>query len=146
MKTIEERARDLYNMLPIIQEYHIDTIARALRDAMRHQKSIDDDVQPEGMPLTKEMLDKNGFRYEEHHGPYCTRSIIGDYRCTSKMCVSVTWHKSPEGLRVPYFIDCINEDIYEGNSATIKSNLYVHTLQHALRLVGLSEIADNFKV
>ena len=41
MKTIEERARDLYNMLPIIQEYHIDTIARALRDAMRHQKSID---------------------------------------------------------------------------------------------------------
>ena len=41
MKTIEERARDLYNMLPIIQEYYIDTIARALRDAMRHQKSID---------------------------------------------------------------------------------------------------------
>ena len=41
MKTIEERARDLYNMLPIIQEYHIDTIVRALRDAMRHQKSID---------------------------------------------------------------------------------------------------------
>lgn len=41
MKTIEERARDLYNMLPIIQEYHIDTIARALRDAMRHQKAID---------------------------------------------------------------------------------------------------------
>ena len=28
-------------MLPIIQEYHIDTIVTALRDAMRHQKSID---------------------------------------------------------------------------------------------------------
>lgn len=41
MKTIEERARDLYNMLPIIQGYHIDTIVRALRDAMRHQKAID---------------------------------------------------------------------------------------------------------
>lgn len=106
----------------------------------------DQDNHPEGIPLTKEILDANGFRYEEHYGPYRTRSIIGDYRCTSKMCVSVTWHKSPEGLHVPYFIDCINEDIYEGNSATIKSNLYVHTLQHALRVVGLSEIADNFKV
>ena len=106
----------------------------------------DKDDQPEGIPLTKEMLDANGFRYEEHYGQYHTRSIIGDYRCTSKMCVSVTWHKSPEGLHVPYFIECINDDIYEGNSATIKSNLYVHTLQHALRLVGLSEIADNFKV
>ena len=106
----------------------------------------DKDDQPEGIPLTKEMLDANGFRYEEHHGPYCARSIIGDYRCTSKMCVSVTWHKSPEGLRVPYFIDCINEDIYEGNSATIRREFNVHTFQHALRLVGLSEIADNFKV
>lgn len=28
-------------MLPLIQEYHIDTIARSLRDAMRCQKSID---------------------------------------------------------------------------------------------------------
>ena len=106
----------------------------------------DKDDQPEGIPLTKEMLDANGFRYEERYGQYHTRSIIGDYRCTSKMCVSVAWHKSLEDLRVPYFIECINEDIYEGNSATIKSNLYVHTLQHALRLVGLSEIADNFKV
>lgn len=106
----------------------------------------DDDVQPEGIPLTKEMLDANGFRYEERYGQYHTRSIIGDYRCTSKMCVSVTWHKSPEGLHVAYYIDCFNNNEHNGNSVTIQSNLYVHTLQHALRLVGLSEIADNFKV
>lgn len=106
----------------------------------------DNDVQPEGIPLTKEMLDDNGFRYEERYGQYHTRSIIGDYRCTSKMCVSVTWHKSPEGRHVAYYIDCFNNNEYNGNSVTIRSNLYVHTLQHALRVVGLSEIADNFKV
>ena len=33
-----------------------------------------------------------------------------------------------------------------GNSVTIRTEFYVHTLQHALRVVGLSEIADNFKV
>ena len=102
--------------------------------------------QPEGIPLTKEMLDANGFRYEEHYGQYHTRSIIGDYRCTSKMCVSVTWHKSPEGLHVAYYIDCFNNNEHNGNSVTIQSNLYVHTLQHALRVVGLNELADNFKV
>ena len=106
----------------------------------------DDDVQPEGIPLTKEMLDANGFRYEKEYGQYHTRSIIGDYRRTSKMCVSVTWHKSPEGLHVAYYIDCFNNNEHNGNSVTIQSNLYVHTLQQALRLVGLSDIADNFKV
>ena len=106
----------------------------------------DKDDQPEGIPLTKEMLDANGFRYEIHYGQYHTRSIIGDYRCTSRMCVSVTWHESPEGLNVAYYIDCFNNNEHNGNSVTIQSNLYVHTLQHALRIVGLSEIADNFKV
>ena len=106
----------------------------------------EEDNQPEGISLTKEMLDANGFRYEEHYGQYYTRSIIGDYRRTSKMYVSVTWHKSPEGLHVAYYIDCFNNNEHNGNSVTIQSNLYVHTLQHALRVVGLSDIADNFKV
>lgn len=62
MKTIEERARDLYNMLPIIQEYHIDTIARALRDAMRHQKSIDTRKACDWFKQTHEYwLDDNGI-------------------------------------------------------------------------------------
>lgn len=122
------------------------TLACATFGDNESQAFVDDYEQPEGIPLTKEMLDVNGFRYEEHYGQYHTRSIIGDYRCTSKMCVSVTWHKSPEGLHVAYYIDCFNNNEHNGNSVTIQSNLYVHTLQHALRLVGLSEIADNFKV
>ena len=104
----------------------------------------DKDDQPEGIPLTKEMLDANGFRYEGGEEQYRTRSIIGSYRITSKICVSVAWLKSPDGLYVPYYAECMNDN--KRNSVTIKSNLYVHTLQHALRLVGLSEIADNFKV
>ena len=46
----------------------------------------DKDDQPEGIPLTKEMLDTNGFRYEKDYGPfYC--SIIGSY--SSEYCVCV---------------------------------------------------------
>ena len=62
MKTIEERARDLYNMLPLIQESHIDTIARALRDAMRCQKSIDTRKVCDWFKQTHEYwLDDNGI-------------------------------------------------------------------------------------
>ena len=45
----------------------------------------DKDDQPEGIPLTKEMLDANGFRYEEDHGPFY-RSILGSYFSTSEYC------------------------------------------------------------
>ena len=104
----------------------------------------DKDDQPEGIPLTKEMLDANGFRYEKDYGPFY-RSILGSYFSTSEYCVCVEWKETPEGRKICY-IDCERRKDGRGNSATIKSNLYVHTLQHALRLVGLSEIADNFKV
>lgn len=106
----------------------------------------DKDDQPEGIPLTKEMLDANGFRYEEQYGQYHTRSIVGSYHATSKMCVSVTWRKFPEGVHVAYYIDCFNNNEHNGNWVTLQSNLYVHTLQHALRLVGLDDIANNFKI
>ena len=104
----------------------------------------DKDDQPEGIPLTKEMLDANGFRYEEDHGPFY-RSILGSYFSTSEYCVCVEWKETPEGRKICY-IDCEKRKDGRGNSATIRREFYVHTFQQALRLVGLSEIADNFKV
>lgn len=104
----------------------------------------DKDDQPEGIPLTKEMLDANGFRYEKDHGPFY-RSILGSYFSTSEYCVCVEWKETSEGRKICY-IDCEKRKDGRGNSATIRREFYVHTLQHALRVVGLSEIADNFKV
>lgn len=104
----------------------------------------DKDDQPEGIPLTKEMLDANGFRYEKDHGPFY-RSILGSYFSTSEYCVCVEWKETSEGRKICY-IDCEKRKDGRGNSVTIRTEFYVHTLQHALRLVGLSEIADNFKV
>ena len=104
----------------------------------------DDDVQPEGIPLTKEMLDANGFRYEKDYGPFY-RSILGSYHCMPKYCVCVEWKETSEGRKICY-IDCQNREYGKESSVTIRTEFYVHTFQHALRVVGLSEIADNFKV
>ena len=102
----------------------------------------DQDNHPEGIPLTKEILDANGFRYEKDHGPFY-RSILGSY--SSEYYVCVEWKETPEGRKICY-IDCEKRKDGRGNSATIRREFYVHTFQQALRLVGLSEIADNFKV
>ena len=104
----------------------------------------DQDNHPECIPLTKEMLDANGFRYEKDHGPFY-RSILGSYFSMSEYCVCVEWKETSEGRKICY-IDCEKRKDGRGNSATIRREFYVHTLQQALRLVGLSEIADNFKV
>ena len=102
----------------------------------------DKDDQPEGIPLTKEMLDANGFRYEKDHGPFY-RSILGSY--SSEYYVCVEWKETSEGRKICY-INCEKRKDGMGNSATIRREFYVHTFQQALRVVGLSEIADNLKV
>ena len=104
----------------------------------------DKDDQPEGIPLTKEMLDANGFRYEKDYGQFY-RSIVGSYYNELNMCACVEWRESSEGRSIVY-IDCMKLTDSKETSATIRREFYVHTLQQAMRLVGLSEIADNFKV
>ena len=104
----------------------------------------DKDDQPEGILLTKEMLDDNGFRYEKDYGPFY-RSVLGSHHYTSPMCVCVEWMETTEGRKICY-IECVNREHNEESYAVIRREFYVHTLQHALRLVGLKELADNFKV
>ena len=103
----------------------------------------DKDDQPEGIPLTKEMLDANGFCFEEENRQFY-RSILGSHYSMPEYCVCVECREISEGSKISY-IECAK---WDGgiNSATIKREFYVHTLQQALRLVGLLEIADNLKV
>ena len=106
------------------------------------------DNHPEGIPPAKEILDANGFRYEEkndYSGTYFY-SKIENYESPSFMYyILLRWEESSEG-RKPINIYCLVWKNGKNSSVTIKREFYVHTLQHALSLVGFSEIADNFKV
>lgn len=105
----------------------------------------DDGDQPEGIPLTKELLDANGFRYEEEHGQFY-RSILGSHYYMSEYCVCVECRETSEGSKICYIECAKNNDDRREKIVCVMDALFVHTLQQALRLVGLSDIADNFKV
>lgn len=81
------------------------------------------DVEP--IPITPEILEKNGWKYES----------------------TIKAYERKDGA---YYISIDIEGktrIYVCNDYIFGMALgYVHELQHALRLVGLSELADNFKV
>ena len=76
----------------------------------------------EPVPLTPEILEKNGW---EHDG------IFMDKRIDENTCFS--WS------------DRLGAVLYRNYYYMCDCN-YVHTLQHALRLCGLDELADNFKL
>ena len=87
----------------------------------------DKDDQPEPIPITPEILEKNGF--------IKVNSQRYDYGCPDTDCyVKVNPKKN----------------MIHVNGRNANSNLYshsfVHELQRALRLCGLDELADNFKV
>lgn len=82
------------------------------------------------IPLTAEILEKNGF---EKRGELGLMQKIYE----------------EEGVRISANAYYIN--IYSKSSRETRVNLkprqaYVHELQHALRLCGLDYIADNFKI
>ena len=105
----------------------------------------DKDDQPEGIPLTKEILDANGFRYEEDNGQFY-RSILGSHYYMSEYCVCVECRETSGGSKICYIECAKNNDGRREKIVCVMEALFVHTLQHALRLIGLSEIADKFKV
>lgn len=75
------------------------------------------------IPLTPEILEKNGFDIHE---------TLGE------------WHPSVDGFR---FINKYSDEPLEIDACGLYVEIrYVHQLQHALRLCGLNDLADNFKV
>lgn len=80
------------------------------------------------IPLTEEILKANGFGFG--------RTCYKDY--TLSLRKEYLYKDSRIGLRIKsiYFVcDLVNIPLS-----------YVHELQHALRLCGLNELADNFKL
>ena len=82
----------------------------------------DKDCPPEPIPLTAEILEKNGW---ERNGIFMEKRIDENTNLRwADICGSVLSQGNY------YMCDC----------------KYVHTLQHALKLCGLDELANNFKV
>ena len=84
----------------------------------------EDAIEP--VPLTPEILEKNGWVTDGH-----------------------TWWRNDEGFSISgeYYRRKSGEPLYISITGEATCDLnYVHTLQHALRLCGLHDLADNFKI
>ena len=99
------------------------------------------DIQVKPFTLTPEILEKNGFYYGRNSQWYCKRFYSNG--CFD-IAISLVYREI-EVLKVCCAgTDCEEEEY--GSSIAFGNDICVHTLQHALRLCGLNEIADNFKV
>ena len=92
------------------------------------------DIQVKPIPLTAEILEKDGWERDiDKEWEYNNSHILPHY-CYQweKQNVKIEMYAGLEGFTI---------------SLIIGRRFYaVHELQHALRLYGLNELADNFKV
>ena len=92
------------------------------------------DIQVKPIPLTAEILEKDGWERDiDTEWEYNNSHILPHY-CYQweKRNVKIAMYSGLEGFRI---------------SLIIGHRFYaVHELQHVLRLYGLDELADNFKV
>ena len=94
----------------------------------------------EGIPLTPEILEKNGF-YDRNTRGYYKR--FGSYVCFD-IAISLVYGEIEVSKVCGAGTDCEEEEY--GSSIVFGNDICVHTLHHALRLCGLDELADNFKI
>lgn len=87
-----------------------------------------DDIEP--VPLTPEILEKNEFKIEVRGDLLYEYNIDGSL----DICISI-WGKKDEYGHCKVRQVCLDGGV-----------LYIHELQHALRLCGLDELADNFQI
>ena len=92
------------------------------------------DIQVKPIPLTAEILEKDGWERDiDKEWEYNNSHILPHY-CYQweKQNVKIKMYAGLEGFTISLIIGC---------------RFYaVHELQHVLRLYGLDELADNFKV
>ena len=94
----------------------------------------------EGIPLTPEILEKNGF-YDSYAKRYYKRFYSNG--CFD-IAISLFYREIEVSKVCGAGTDC--EEVEYDSSIAFGNDICVHTLQHALRLCGLDELANNFKV
>ena len=102
-------------------------------------------IQVKPIPLTPEILEKNGFYDRNTQGYYAQwyYKRFGSYVCFD-INISLVYKEIEVSKVCGAGTDCEEEEY--GSSIVFGNDICVHTLQHALRLCGLDELADNFKV
>ena len=109
----------------------------------------DKDDQPEGIPITPEILEKNGWYYgltsdEEEAEYFLGGCHYGRHWSYDEGAGSISLIFPNEANGGELIID--DQSFNRHLDFVWCDTLYVHELQHALRLCGLNELADNFKV
>ena len=92
------------------------------------------------IPITPEILEKNGF-YDRNSQWYYKIFLLND--CFD-IAISLVYREIEVSKVCGAGTDCEEEEY--GSAIAFGNDICVHTLQHALRLCGLDELADNFKV
>lgn len=91
----------------------------------------------EGISLTPEILEKNGFEMFKYDG------WVHYYRIFGNSAIPFVLHSMIGGEMLSQEVDIFSTST--DTNCGIEIN-YVHELQHALRLCGLNKLAENFKV
>lgn len=91
----------------------------------------------EGISLTPEILEKNGFEMFKYDG------WVHYYRIFGNSAIPFVLHSMIGGEMLSQEVDIFSTST--DTNCGIEVN-YVHELQHALRLCGLNKLAENFKV
>ena len=94
----------------------------------------------EGIPITPEILEKNGF-YDSYTKRYYKRFYSNG--CFD-IAISLVYREIEVSKVCGAGTDC--EEVEYGSSIAFGNDICAHTLQHVLRLYGLDELANNFKV
>ncbi len=107
------------------------------------------DIQVKPVPLTPEILEKNGWYYgltsDEEDAEYC----LGGCHYNRHWCydegagsISLIFPNDTDGGELIIDDQSFNRHL----NFVFCDTLHVHELQRTLRLCGLNELADNFKI
>lgn len=91
----------------------------------------------EPIPLTLEILERNGFTH-------CLTAPCGYYHAPICDMFDILFHASEDTYEDTWHTEVFTD--HNDNNFVLYNLCYVHELQHALRLCGLNELADNLKL
>ena len=107
------------------------------------------DIQVKPIPLTPEILEKNGWYFgltsDEEDAEYCLGGCHYDRHWTydeGAGSISLLFPNDADGGELIIDDQSFNRHL----NLVFCDTLHVHELQRALRLCGLNELADNFKI
>ena len=107
----------------------------------------DKDDHPQPIPLTPEILEKNGCTWHERIWGYDMRGGKLSKRFASRLFPDsktyLEWYESKKTLTIWFDYLPDNEGIYSDILIPVE---YVHQMQQVLRLAGLDDIANELKI